>query len=174
MFAVMTTAAVTLGGHDPIQVDTAQQAAQSLRPLAGALAGLLFAAGIVGTGLLAVPVLAGSTAYALAETAGWPEGWAGASGRPAPSMPCSPSRSCLGGDGLDRDQPDPGVVPGGDLQRRDRAEAAAWSPPWASPSSMPRIAPMEVDVAPAGGPRRSRLVGRAGFQLAGVDNGCWW
>jgi NRAMP (natural resistance-associated macrophage protein)-like metal ion transporter len=74
MFAIMTTAAVTLGAHGPVQVSTAQQAAQALRPLAGPLAGLLFTAGIVGTGLLAVPVLAGSTAYAVAETLGWREG----------------------------------------------------------------------------------------------------
>jgi Mn2+/Fe2+ NRAMP family transporter len=76
MFAIMVTAAVTLGAHGAVQVETAQQAAQALRPLAGELAGLLFAAGIVGTGLLAVPVLAGSTAYAIAETAGWREGLA--------------------------------------------------------------------------------------------------
>jgi Mn2+/Fe2+ NRAMP family transporter len=74
MFAIMVTAAVTLGAHGTVQVNTAQQAAQALRPLAGNLAGLLFAAGIVGTGLLAVPVLAGSTAYAIAETFGWREG----------------------------------------------------------------------------------------------------
>jgi Mn2+/Fe2+ NRAMP family transporter len=74
MFAIMTTAAVTLGAHGAVQIDTAQQAAQALRPLTGELAGLLFAAGIVGTGLLAVPVLAGSTAYAIAEAAGWREG----------------------------------------------------------------------------------------------------
>jgi NRAMP (natural resistance-associated macrophage protein)-like metal ion transporter len=74
MFAIMTTAAVTLGAHGAVQVDTAQQAAEALRPLAGELAGLLFAAGIVGTGLLAVPVLAGSTAYAIVESVGWPEG----------------------------------------------------------------------------------------------------
>ena len=74
MFAIMTTAAVTLGAHGAVQIDTAQQAAEALRPLAGELAGLLFAAGIVGTGLLAVPVLAGSTAYAIAESVGWPEG----------------------------------------------------------------------------------------------------
>jgi NRAMP (natural resistance-associated macrophage protein)-like metal ion transporter len=74
MFAIMVTAAVTLGAHGAVQVNTAQQAAQTLRPLAGKLAGLLFAAGIVGTGLLAVPVLAGSTAYAIAETLGWREG----------------------------------------------------------------------------------------------------
>jgi NRAMP (natural resistance-associated macrophage protein)-like metal ion transporter len=76
MFAIMVTAAVTLGAHGAVRVDTAEQAAQALRPLAGELAGLLFAAGIVGTGLLAVPVLAGSTAYAIAETAGWHEGLA--------------------------------------------------------------------------------------------------
>jgi NRAMP (natural resistance-associated macrophage protein)-like metal ion transporter len=74
MFAIMTTAAVTLGAHGAVQVSTAEQAAQALRPLAGSLAGLLFAAGIVGTGLLAVPMLAGSTAYAVAETLGWREG----------------------------------------------------------------------------------------------------
>jgi Mn2+/Fe2+ NRAMP family transporter len=74
MFAIMVTAAVTLGAHGTVQVSTAQQAAQALRPLAGNLAGLLFAAGIVGTGLLAVPVLAGSTAYAVAEMLGWREG----------------------------------------------------------------------------------------------------
>jgi Mn2+/Fe2+ NRAMP family transporter len=74
MFAIMTTAAVTLGAHGTVQIETAEQAAGALRPLAGDLAGLLFAAGIVGTGLLAVPVLAGSTAYAIAEAAGWREG----------------------------------------------------------------------------------------------------
>jgi Mn2+/Fe2+ NRAMP family transporter len=74
MFAIMVTAAVTLGAHGVAQVNTAQQAAQALRPLAGNLAGLMFAAGIVGTGLLAVPVLAGSTAYAVAEVFGWREG----------------------------------------------------------------------------------------------------
>jgi Mn2+/Fe2+ NRAMP family transporter len=65
MFAIMVTAAVTLGAHGTVQVSTAQQAAQALRPLAGSLAGLL-----------AVPVLAGSTAYAVAETLGWREGLA--------------------------------------------------------------------------------------------------
>ena len=60
--------------HGAVQIETAEQAAEVLRPLAGDLAGLLFAAGIVGTGLLAVPVLAGSTAYAIAEAAGWHEG----------------------------------------------------------------------------------------------------
>jgi Mn2+/Fe2+ NRAMP family transporter len=81
MFAIMTTAAVTLGAHGVVEIDTAQQAAQALRPLAGALAGLLFAAGIVGTGLLAVPVLAGSTAYASPRASAGPRGSASGPGR---------------------------------------------------------------------------------------------
>src|SRR5205085_3850405 len=58
------------------QVQTADQAARALEPIAGSIAGLLFALGVVGTGALAIPVLAGSTAYAIAETAGWEEGLA--------------------------------------------------------------------------------------------------
>lgn len=53
---------------------TAQQAASALKPVAGSFASLLFTLGIVGTGALAVPVLAGSAAYALAEAFGWHEG----------------------------------------------------------------------------------------------------
>ena len=53
---------------------TAQQAAEALRPIAGRLASLLFALGILGTGALAIPVLAGSSAYALSEAFGWQEG----------------------------------------------------------------------------------------------------
>jgi NRAMP (natural resistance-associated macrophage protein)-like metal ion transporter len=75
MFAIITASAATLGQH-AARIDTADQAAQALRPLAGDLAGLLFAAGIIGTGLLAVPVLAGSSAYALAEAFRWREGLA--------------------------------------------------------------------------------------------------
>ena len=52
---------------------TAEQAAQALTPIAGPYAGLLFLLGIVGTGMLAVPVLAGASAYAIAETFGWRE-----------------------------------------------------------------------------------------------------
>lgn len=74
MFAIMVTAAATLGGTNGVTIETADQAADALRPLAGDLAGALFALGILGTGLLAVPVLAGSTAYALSETFGWREG----------------------------------------------------------------------------------------------------
>jgi Mn2+/Fe2+ NRAMP family transporter len=52
-------------------IETSAQAAEALRPLAGERAFLLFALGIIGTGMLAVPVLAGSAAYAVAEAAGW-------------------------------------------------------------------------------------------------------
>jgi len=74
MFAIMVASAATLGRHGVTTVQTAQQAAEALRPIAGRLASLLFTLGIVGTGLLAVPVLAGSTAYALSEAFGWREG----------------------------------------------------------------------------------------------------
>ncbi|MGB6322001.1 MAG: divalent metal cation transporter, partial [Xanthobacteraceae bacterium] len=61
----------TLHAHGITHIGTAEQAAQALRPLAGPLAFFLFALGIVGTGLLAVPVLAGSAGYAVAECFGW-------------------------------------------------------------------------------------------------------
>jgi NRAMP (natural resistance-associated macrophage protein)-like metal ion transporter len=74
MFAIMVSAASTLGAHGLNDVQTAAEAAQALEPIAGRFASWLFAAGIVGTGLLAIPTLAGSAAYALAETFGWREG----------------------------------------------------------------------------------------------------
>ena len=74
MFAIMVTSASTIGANGSVNIQTAEQAADALRPLAGDLAGLLFTVGIVGTGLLAVPVLAGSTAYAVSEAFGWKEG----------------------------------------------------------------------------------------------------
>jgi NRAMP (natural resistance-associated macrophage protein)-like metal ion transporter len=74
MFAIMVASAATLGKHGVTTVQTAQQAAEALRPIAGRLASLLFTLGIVGTGALAVPVLAGSSAYALSEAFGWDEG----------------------------------------------------------------------------------------------------
>ncbi len=74
MFAIMVASAATLGARGITTVETADQAARALRPIAGNVAGLLFALGIVGTGALAVPVLAGSTAYALSEALGWHEG----------------------------------------------------------------------------------------------------
>lgn len=70
-FIIMTTAAV-LHANGITNIQTAAQAAEALRPLAGELTFLLFALGIVGTGLLAIPVLAGSAAYGVAEAFGWP------------------------------------------------------------------------------------------------------
>jgi NRAMP (natural resistance-associated macrophage protein)-like metal ion transporter len=67
-FFIMVTTAATLHAHGVTRIDTAAQAAEALRPIAGALTFALFSAGIIGTGLLAVPVLAGSAAYAVAET----------------------------------------------------------------------------------------------------------
>ncbi|SFS13911.1 NRAMP (natural resistance-associated macrophage protein) metal ion transporters [Dyella sp. OK004] len=67
-FFIMLTTAVVLHPHGITDINTSAEAAQALRPLAGRFASLLFAAGIVGTGLLAVPILAGSAAYAVAET----------------------------------------------------------------------------------------------------------
>ena len=69
-FIIMTTAA-TLHAHGQTSIGTAQQAAEALRPLAGAGAYWLFTLGLIGTGMLAVPVLAGSCAYALAEAMAW-------------------------------------------------------------------------------------------------------
>lgn len=74
MFFIIMTTASTLGAHGIADIQSADQAAQALRPLAGEFAYLLFTAGIIGTGLLAVPVLAGSAAYAFSETFGWKEG----------------------------------------------------------------------------------------------------
>ena len=74
MFAIMVTAAATIGRNGSVTISSAEEAAQALRPFAGDLAGLLFTLGIVGVGLLAVPVLAGSTAYAVSEAFGWREG----------------------------------------------------------------------------------------------------
>lgn len=74
MFCIIATTASTLGLHGVTVISTADQAAEALRPLAGDLAFFLFALGIIGTGLLAVPILAGSASYALAETCGWKAG----------------------------------------------------------------------------------------------------
>ena len=74
MFFIIVTTAATLHTSRITTIQTATQAAEALRPLAGNLAYLLFAAGIIGTGLLAVPVMAGASAYAIAETAGLNQG----------------------------------------------------------------------------------------------------
>ena len=70
-FSIMLTAIVTLHLHGVTNIQTSAEAARALRPVAGDFAFALFAAGIIGTGLLAVPVLAGSAAYAVAETLHW-------------------------------------------------------------------------------------------------------
>jgi NRAMP (natural resistance-associated macrophage protein)-like metal ion transporter len=70
-FFIMLTATVTLHLHGIRDIQTSADAAEALRPIAGEYAFLLFSAGIVGTGLLAVPVLAGSAAYAVAESVKW-------------------------------------------------------------------------------------------------------
>ncbi|HLI19805.1 MAG TPA: divalent metal cation transporter [Stellaceae bacterium] len=73
---IIITVAATLNAHGIKDISSAGQAAEALRPAAGAFAFLLFALGIIGTGLLSVPVLAGSAAYALAEALKWPAGLA--------------------------------------------------------------------------------------------------
>ena len=73
-FFVMLMGALVLHAGGVTDVQSAGQAAQALRPLAGDFAFVLFACGIIATGLLAVPVLASSAAYAVAEAFGWPEG----------------------------------------------------------------------------------------------------
>jgi NRAMP (natural resistance-associated macrophage protein)-like metal ion transporter len=71
MFFIILTTGATLHAAGITQIDTAQQAAEALRPMAGKAAYLLFTMGLIGTGVLGVPVLAGSCAYAIAEAAGW-------------------------------------------------------------------------------------------------------
>jgi len=71
---IMITTAATLNAHGVKDIQTASQAAEALKPIAGRFAFLLFAGGIVGTGLLALPTFAGSAAYAIGEVARWPVG----------------------------------------------------------------------------------------------------
>jgi Mn2+/Fe2+ NRAMP family transporter len=71
--AIVFATAATLHSHGIVDVATSAQAAEALRPIAGEFAFALFALGIIGTGLLAVPVLAGSAAYAVSEVFGWAE-----------------------------------------------------------------------------------------------------
>lgn len=73
-FFIIISVASTLGAAGFHEIKTAADAASALQPVAGDLAFLLFAVGIIGTGLLAVPVLAGSVSYAIAEAMHWPEG----------------------------------------------------------------------------------------------------
>jgi NRAMP (natural resistance-associated macrophage protein)-like metal ion transporter len=73
-WCIIVTTAATLAANNVTSIQSAEQAAEALRPIAGELAFLVFACGIIGTGLLAIPVLAGSAAYALAEMLDWPAG----------------------------------------------------------------------------------------------------
>jgi NRAMP (natural resistance-associated macrophage protein)-like metal ion transporter len=75
LFIIVSTAAV-LNAHGVTDIQTSSQAAEALRPIAGPAAFFVFALGIIGTGMLALPVLAGSSAYALGETFGWHVGLA--------------------------------------------------------------------------------------------------
>jgi NRAMP (natural resistance-associated macrophage protein)-like metal ion transporter len=74
MFFIILTTAITLNRHGITHIETSRQAAEALRPLAGKFAATLFTAGVVGVGFLAIPTLAGSAAYAFAETFGWHQG----------------------------------------------------------------------------------------------------
>jgi Mn2+/Fe2+ NRAMP family transporter len=74
MYFIILTAGATLHRAGLTDVQTAEEAARALRPISGALSSVLFATGIIGTGMLGVPVLAGSAAYAVAEARGWARG----------------------------------------------------------------------------------------------------
>jgi Mn2+/Fe2+ NRAMP family transporter len=95
-FFIIVTTAATLHAHGITKIDTAAQAAEALRPLAGPLAFLLFSLGIIGTGLLAVPVLAGSAGYAVAESLGW-EGSLELPARSAPGFYLTVAAATLAG-----------------------------------------------------------------------------
>jgi len=73
-FFIMLTTAVTLHAAGKTDIQTAEQAAEALKPIAGDAAFFLFSLGLIGTGLLAIPILAGSAAYAAAEARGWRTG----------------------------------------------------------------------------------------------------
>jgi NRAMP (natural resistance-associated macrophage protein)-like metal ion transporter len=74
MYFIILTAAITLHAHGVTKIETSKQAAEALRPLAGSLAYCLYTIGLIGVGLLAIPTLTGSAAYAFAETFAWKEG----------------------------------------------------------------------------------------------------
>ena len=74
MFFIILTTAITLNRHGITRIETSKQAAEALRPFAGKFATTVFTLGIVGVGFLAIPTLAGSAAYAFADTLGWRQG----------------------------------------------------------------------------------------------------
>jgi Mn2+/Fe2+ NRAMP family transporter len=74
MFFIILTTAFTLHAHGKTELSTSREVAEALRPLAGNFATLLYTLGVIGTGLLAIPTLSGSAAYAFAELFGWKQG----------------------------------------------------------------------------------------------------
>jgi NRAMP (natural resistance-associated macrophage protein)-like metal ion transporter len=74
MYFIILTTGTVLYGAGIHQIDTVEQAAQALKPLAGELAYVLFATGVIGTGLIAIPVLSGALSYIYSETFGWEQG----------------------------------------------------------------------------------------------------
>ena len=105
-FFIVLTTAVTLHVNGITHIDSAAQAAQALRPIAGDMAFWLFSLGIIGTGLLAVPVLAGSAAYAISESFGWPMGLDRKLGQ-APGFYAIIAAATLGGVALGLTEVDP-------------------------------------------------------------------
>ena len=74
MYFIILTAALTLHAHNNTNIESSRQVAEALKPLAGSFAAVLYTIGLVGVGLLVIPILAGSSAYAFAETFAWKEG----------------------------------------------------------------------------------------------------
>src|SRR6202045_1702545 len=74
MYFIILTTALTLHKHGITNIETSRQAAEALRPLAGVFASTLYTLGVIGVGVLAIPTLTGSAAYAFAETFSWKEG----------------------------------------------------------------------------------------------------
>ncbi|HYU82478.1 MAG TPA: divalent metal cation transporter, partial [Candidatus Polarisedimenticolia bacterium] len=74
MYFIILATALTLNANGKTDISTGADAAEALKPVAGDFAGVIFAIGMIGTGLLAVPVLAGASAYAVSETFGWRSG----------------------------------------------------------------------------------------------------
>ena len=117
---IVVATAVTLNQRGIVNIQTSAQAAEALRPVAGEFAFLVFALGIIGTGLLAVPVLAGSAAYAVSELFGWKAGLVTRLPRGARLLPDHHRRHRHRlGDGRLRRRPDQGAGPERDRQRRD-------------------------------------------------------
>lgn len=87
MYFIILTSAAVLHAHGKTDVQTASQAAAALAPLAGPFAFIVFAIGMIGSGLLAIPILSGSAAYALKEFLGLP-GWRRNPDTDPPSTSC--------------------------------------------------------------------------------------